>query len=159
MTICYTLLTILSAINIEKNFADKGLAGGVLFLIFLNQWCYQICSPISFTYQMEISPYSMRAMAATLYQFAGNIFGLFNTYVTPVAMDRIGWKYYVVFCVWLGVQFTLVYFFFPETAGKDLEEVAEAFGDLIAGRAAMEKQHRTMNKLEETKIDFVETAV
>jgi len=159
MTICYTVITVLSGVNVAENYTNKALAGAVLFLIFFDQWCYQLCSPISFTYTMEISPYSMRAMTATLYQFAGNIAGLFNTYVTPVAMDAIGWKYYIVWCGWLGIMFAIVYFFFPETGDKDLEEVADTFGDLIAGRAAMEKQHRTMNKLEKTDMDFVENAV
>ena len=158
MIVVYTLWTILSALNQQRNFQDKSLASSVIFFIFLYQWCYQICSPIAFTYTMEICPYSMRAMGATLYQFAGNIVGFFNNYVNPIAMITITWKYYIVYCCWLTVQLTLVYFYFPETQGKDLEEVAEAFGDLIVGRAAMEKQHRTLNNMQKEVVDHVEEA-
>lgn len=43
--------------------------------------------------------------------------------VTPVALDSIGWKYYFVYA---GVAFCIpisVYFLFPETMGRNLEEI------------------------------------
>jgi hypothetical protein len=51
-----------------------------------------------------------------------------------------------VYCVWLVVQFGVVWFLFPETYGRDLEEVNQAFNDnLVSGREAMEKAHKTIN--------------
>lgn len=46
-------------------------------------------------------------------------------------MDSISWKYYIVFCVWVFIQACIVYFFFPETQGLGLEEVAQIFGEDI----------------------------
>lgn len=37
----------------------------------------------------------------------------------------IGWKYYIVFFCLLGLMILLVWFFFPETKGRTLEEVRE----------------------------------
>jgi hypothetical protein len=47
--------------------------------------------------------------------------------VTPIAVTKIGWKYYIVFtCVCL-VSIPIVYFYFPETSGKSLEEIDMIF--------------------------------
>ena len=56
---------------------------------------------------------------------------LYNNYVNNIAMDSISWKYYIVFCVWVFIQACMVYFFFPETQGLGLEEVAQIFGEDI----------------------------
>ncbi|KAH7409640.1 hexose transporter protein [Cadophora sp. MPI-SDFR-AT-0126] len=111
----------------ERNFKDYSLASADLVMIFLFSLCYYMCSPVAPTYIMEVVPYSLRAKASMLYQLTGNLAGLYNSFANPVAMDAIAWRYYIVWCVVIGINFTLIYFFFPETKGKGLEEVAEIF--------------------------------
>lgn len=48
-------------------------------------------------------------------------------YVNPIALDRIQWKYYIVYCVWILVEIATVYFFFPETHNRTLEELSFMF--------------------------------
>lgn len=88
---------------------------------------------------MEVVPFSLRSKAAMMYQLTGNLAGLYNSFANPVAMDAISWRYYIVWCVVIGVNFTLIWLFFPETKGKGLEEVAEIFDgpDALAGVNAM----------------------
>jgi sugar porter (SP) family MFS transporter len=139
MLICYIIWTTLSALNQEADFKHKGYAIGVLAMIFLYGACYHICSPIAPTYIMEVVPYSLRAKAAMMYQLTGNLAGLYNSFANPVAMEAISWKYYIVWCCMLALNFTLVWFFFPETRGRSLEEVAEVFDgpNALAGVNAM----------------------
>jgi hypothetical protein len=54
---------------------------------------------------------------------------VYNGFVNPVAMDAISWRYYIVFCCLLAVEFTVIYFTFPETFGMTLEETSQVFGD------------------------------
>lgn len=54
---------------------------------------------------------------------------VYNGFVNPIAMDAISWRYYIVFCCLLVVEFVVVFFTFPETFGFTLEETAQAFGD------------------------------
>jgi H+/Cl- antiporter ClcA len=90
---------------------------------------------------MEVVPYSLRAKASMLYQLTGNLAGIYNSFANPVAMDAIAWKYYIVWCVVIFVHFTVIYFFFPETKGRGLEEVAEIFDgpDAFVGAKAMQQ--------------------
>ena len=39
-------------------------------------------------------------------------------------MKNVGWKYLISYCVWLAFELIIVYLFFPETAGRTLEELA-----------------------------------
>jgi hypothetical protein len=39
----------------------------------------------------------------------------FNSYVNPIALDALNWKYYIVYDVWLFVELLTVYFFYVET--------------------------------------------
>lgn len=131
MCITFTIFTIVSAINQERNFADHSLAIGAVVMIYAFSGAYHIASPVPLTYIMEINPFSLRAKASMLYQLSGTAIMLFNGYVNPIAMAAIAWKYYIVWDVWLVVQTLVVYFFFPETHGLGLEEVAQVFGDAL----------------------------
>lgn len=143
MFVVYILFTAMSAVNQERDFKDKSLSIGVVFAIFLYDMTYQICGPVAIPYVMEICPYSMRAMGSMILQFASSISSLFNGYVNPIAMEAIAWKYYIVYIVWLAVEFTCVYFLYPETSGIELEEVNQVFNDgIVSGREAMEKAHK-----------------
>lgn len=51
----------------------------------------------------------------------------FNTFVNPIALEAIGWRYYFVFlAVLIAMGFT-TYFFYPETRGHTLEQMAVIF--------------------------------
>ena len=55
--------------------------------------------------------------------FFVNLALFFNNYVNPVALEKISWKYYIVYVLWLAVEFAFVYFFFVETRYTPLEEI------------------------------------
>ncbi|RYC65056.1 hypothetical protein CHU98_g1152 [Xylaria longipes] len=49
----------------------------------------------------------------------------------PTAFVNIGENYYYVFVAICAIYLVLVYFYFPETKQKSLEEIAAAFGDRV----------------------------
>lgn len=44
--------------------------------------------------------------------------------MNPVGLARIGWKWLLVYCCWLAFELVFIFFFFPETAGRTLEELS-----------------------------------
>ncbi|KAJ6257448.1 hypothetical protein Dda_7232 [Drechslerella dactyloides] len=86
---------------------------------------------LTYTYLVELFPYHIRASGIAFFQIFGRLAGFFNNFVNPIALQAISWKYYITYCVWLGFEITFVYFMFPETAGRTLEELAFLFeGDV-----------------------------
>lgn len=82
----------------------------------------------------------------------------FNQYVNPVAIDSLGWKYYIFYCVWLGVELTVVWFYYIETRNTPLEEIAKYFdGDnaMVGGAAGTEKARELSSAIhvEETVVE------
>jgi hypothetical protein len=47
--------------------------------------------------------------------------------VTPVAIETIGWQYYLVFLIISAIILPVVYFGYPETMGRSLEELEMMF--------------------------------
>jgi len=48
-------------------------------------------------------------------------------YLNPVALAKIGWKYYIVFDCIIALEIVMVYFTYPETSKVTLEEVSVVF--------------------------------
>lgn len=66
----------------------------------------------------------------------------FNQYINPIALDHLGWKYYIFYCAWLGVELAVVWWFYIETRNTPLEEIAKHFdGDaaIVGGASATQK--------------------
>jgi MFS family permease len=107
---------------------DPMYGRAVLAFVFIFSFFFTIGnSPMAYAYTIEIYPYTLRGRGLSFsitITMAGLILGQF---MNPRALDGIGWKYYIVFCVLLGIFFILVWFLFPETKGRTLEEIAEIF--------------------------------
>ncbi|VUC23976.1 unnamed protein product [Clonostachys rosea] len=70
-----------------------------------------------------------RAQGIAVEQLMVRFAVFFNTYVNPIALDSIGWKYYIVYCVWVLFEIFTIWLLFPETHGRSLEELSFMFED------------------------------
>ena len=52
-------------------------------------------TPLIVSYTVEILPYSIRAKGFTIFNFSVSLSLIFNQYVNPIALAKLGWKYYV----------------------------------------------------------------
>ncbi|KAI3556672.1 sugar transporter [Colletotrichum abscissum] len=78
-------------------------------------------------YIVEILPYTIRAKGMAMFSLVAGICGAFNTYVNPLGIAAMSWKFYFFYVGWIIVQFIVVYLFFPETKGPSLEQIALLF--------------------------------
>lgn len=74
-------------------------------------------------YCSEIFPTQQRGLASGISASANWIFNFALAMFVPTAFKNITWKTYLIFMVFCVVMTVHVYFLFPETKGKTLEEI------------------------------------
>ena len=107
---------------------NKEAVSAVIAFVVIYSFHFDICyTPMLFAYPAEIFPYRTRqkGISITLAMTLGAI--LLNVFINHIALNNLGWKYYIIFCVLLAIFPTISYFFFPETKGHTLESIAEIF--------------------------------
>lgn len=126
MFVCFTIATALSG-EFAKH-GQSGVATGVLAFIFAFFAFYDISlTPLVFSYPAEIMPYAMRNKAITLVWGGTCLAIIFNLFVNPIGLAAIGWKFYILYVVILAIMLLTMYFFYPETKGHSLEQIAKIF--------------------------------
>lgn len=73
---------------------------------------------------VEVWPYAERSRGIAVFQLFGRLAGFFTTFVNPIGLENVGWRYLISYCCWLAFEVAFVYFMFPETFGRTLEELA-----------------------------------
>ncbi|KAH9864310.1 hypothetical protein J1614_010244 [Plenodomus biglobosus] len=122
----YTAWTIAQARNRIEGTAGTGYA--VLVLIFLYKPAYCIAyNALTYVYMVEIFPYYVRTKGLSWFQLWGRTAVMFGSFVNPIGLENLDWKYLIVYVVWLCFEVVFIYFFFPETFGKTLEELTFLF--------------------------------
>ncbi|RYP74754.1 hypothetical protein DL771_002818 [Monosporascus sp. 5C6A] len=104
--------------------------GGVLFFIFAYAPAYNLgYNALTYTYMVEIWPFAERSHGIAFFQLFGRLAGFFTTFVNPIGLENAGWKYLISYCCFLTFEIAFVWFMFPETCGRTLEELAFLFED------------------------------
>lgn len=85
--------------------------------------------PVSWVYPPELYPLRVRGKANALSTSFNWAFNFALGYFTPPAFENIQWKTYIIFGVFCTAMFIHVFFMFPETTGRTLEEVEAIFTD------------------------------
>ncbi|KAF8178016.1 hexose transporter [Pholiota molesta] len=124
---------------------DQGSSKAVIAFIFLYSPCYNMAyNALTYTFLVELFPFHVRAKGITVFQWFSRMAGFFNQFVNPIGIAQAGWKYYISYCVFLLFEVVFVYFLFPETSGRSLEELAFLYeGDeLNEQKKRVEKEFR-----------------
>ncbi|GME82625.1 unnamed protein product [Ambrosiozyma monospora] len=126
MLVSYVIWTVLS----ERFHVTQGKAYGqsVLAFIFIFFFHYDIAfTPLVVSYVSEIFPYYLRSKGVALAQSTTYAALAVAQFCNSIAMGKLEWKYYILFCCVDAVIVIVIFFFYPETKGYSLEEIAEIF--------------------------------
>jgi len=138
MLTSYIVVTGLSGSFAQTGHAATGIA--VVPFLFCFFAGYDIAlTPLLVAYPCEIWPYTLRTKGLTVTWVTAISAIFFNTFVNPIALEAIGWKYYIVFVVVLILFCVTSYFCYPETRGHSLEQMALIFDGEDAGVMEPEK--------------------
>ncbi|KAM6529140.1 hypothetical protein FALCPG4_007289 [Fusarium falciforme] len=129
MTLSYMIWTILNARFAATGSSSYGFA--VIPMLFVFYFHYDIAlTPLLYSYPTELFTYEWRSWGVAYTLIMTNLSQIIGQFCNPIAMAKIGWKYYIVFCVLDSLFIAQVWFLFPETKGKSLEELASLFEKL-----------------------------
>ncbi|KAH0842411.1 hypothetical protein AYO21_10514 [Fonsecaea monophora] len=128
--ICWTVTMQQSISAVDAGRTNTAAGTATIFFIFLYAPCYNIgYNALTYTYLVELWPYAERSRGIAVFQLFGRLAGFFTTFVNPIGLDNISWKWLITYCCWLAFEICFVWWFFPETAGRTLEELAFLFED------------------------------
>lgn len=123
ISVCMGCLT-----GVVSNPTDEAaLKAGVFFLYLFYFLCSLGYVGLPFLYASEVAPAHLRAAVCGISTAVSWIFNFLVAEVTPVATTSIGYKYFLVWVATNAAAVPIVYLFFPETAGRTLEEIDEIF--------------------------------
>lgn len=126
MLVSFIIWTACSAVFDSTNASALGRT--VIAFVFIFYFHYDIAyTPLLLGYPTEIFPYSIRSKGLTveLMSVYGSLIVL--AFVNPIALDKIGWHYYIFYCCFDVVVLIVTWLAFPETKGYSLEEIANVF--------------------------------
>lgn len=113
--------------------SDNSVGKGFAILgIYLFVVCYYgMLNSTTWLYGAEVLPIALRSKIMGLAAASHFIVNVAITEAGPSAFANIKENYYYVFVACTLFFLVVAYFYFPETKGKTLEEIASAFGDKV----------------------------
>ena len=82
---------------------------------------------IPFLYASEVAPLHIRAAVCGVSTAVSWLLNFMVAEITPIAFTTIGYRYFIIYAAINASCVLVVYFFYPETAGRSLEEIDEIF--------------------------------
>lgn len=139
---------------------DQETAKGAVFGLFLYMAAFGAAwLPLPWLYPAELSPIKTRAKANAVSTCSNWLFNFLIVMITPVMVSHIGWGTYLFFAVLNGLFIPFIWFFYPETANRSLEEIdiifAKGYTENISYvRAAHELPKLTDDEVEQKAIEY-----
>lgn len=78
---------------------NHNVATAVVAFIFIYFMSYHMMQPLTYIYVTEVFPFIYRAKGIALLQFFTRGTTAFNSFVNPIGMDSLGWKFLLVYVV------------------------------------------------------------
>ncbi|KAI0758217.1 hexose transporter [Fomes fomentarius] len=154
LTLIFTGWTIASARYAITGSQEASRA--VIAFIFLYSPAYNLAfNALTYTFLVELFPFHARAKGIAVFQWWSRAAGFFNQFVNPIGINNVGWKYYISYCVFLLFEVAFIWFLFPETSNRSLEELAFLFeGDHVRA----EQQKRIEEEVQDNKAPIPDSA-
>ncbi|KAI9151250.1 Sugar transporter STL1 [Paramyrothecium foliicola] len=129
----------------KQTSAAYGAGIGAAAMLFVFQGAFTIGFQATvWVYPSEILPLRLRQRGSSISTAANWIFNYLVVQITPISIEDIGWRTYIIFAVLNATWVPLIWIFFPETKGLELEDVDHLFaGD--EARLALVNSHNQVH--------------
>lgn len=112
--------------------SNNSFAIGAIIVIFVVEFI--ACATwlvLGYSYPNEVLSFTQRAKGTAIAQSIGYCFSVMLLYCFPIALEKIGWIYFIINGCWNILFASGMWFLFVETKGKTLEDINEMFGDVV----------------------------
>ncbi|EGV63627.1 sugar transporter-like protein [Yamadazyma tenuis] len=146
---CSFLIAFGCLVHETKQTAKGAAVGLFLFIVF---FAFTIL-PLPWIYPPEINPLRTRTLASAISTCTNWICNFAVVMFTPIFIAKSNWGCYLFFAAMNFAFVPIIFFFYPETAGRQLEEI-----DIIFAKAYVDKRQpwrvaATLPKLSLTEIE------
>lgn len=100
-------------------------------------------TPLQSMYIAETLTTTTRAKGTAVGNLASSISGAIIQYSSGPAFENIKYYFYLVFVFWDLIEIVIMWFFFPETKDRTLEELEEVFSDPNPVKRSLVKRDET----------------
>lgn len=159
----WTVITVLSSYYGKESNTNAIGSGATIAFIYLFGVTYSFSyTPLQALYPVECLKYETRAKGMGVFSFYTNIATLVNSYVIAVIVERINWRFFLIYIAWDILELIVIYFLyiplfppspfvrngsgltdmvysFVETRSRTLEEVNEIFKDPMPRNKSLQK--------------------
>lgn len=127
LLLCLIGLTVAGAMSAKDNGENEAAGVATVVLVWLYLGFFNFSNPVLYSYSAEVQTYTLRSKGLLLWNQLSQLFGAYITWVDAIALNAIGWKYYIVYMPLVIIQWCLCYRYMVETYGYTLEEIAQVF--------------------------------
>lgn len=126
---CYMIITILIRFNEKAGYPHQAeVAKASVAFFFLYYVFFGIgMQGVPWLYPTEINSLSMRTKGASIGASVNWIINFMVVEITPIGIDNLQWKFYIIWTIFNFCFIPAVYLFYPETADRTLEDIDRLF--------------------------------
>ncbi|BEI87266.1 hypothetical protein CcaverHIS002_0706120 [Cutaneotrichosporon cavernicola] len=147
MAVCFCLEAgLVYKVDTTHSKAAGGAATAFLF-VYLGLFTIGF-QAVVWVYPSEILPLRLRQKGSSISTACNWITNYAVVQITPIALKKIHYKFYIVFAVINAAFLPPIYFFYPETKGMNLEDVDRLF----AGNNVRAFEHDAESKHTDTQV-------
>jgi len=147
---CLSMVLVFGALIPGTTSAAKGAAVGLFTYIafFGATWL-----PLPWLYPAEINPIKTRAKANAVSTCSNWLWNFTVVMFTPVFVASSTWGTYLFFAIMNACFIPVIYFFYPETAGRSLEEIDLIFAKGFTERMSYVNAAKQLPHLSDAELD------
>lgn len=137
---CFAIITGTSKLSLEQP-GNQAAANTTVAFIFIFGIVFSFgWTPLQSMYIAETLPTATRAKGTAVGNLASSAASTVIQYSSGPAFEKIGYYFYLVFVFWDLFEAVFMYYFFPETKDRTLEELAEVFEAPNPVKKSLEKR-------------------
>lgn len=109
-----------------------GQRAAVFFIFLFIAFWSTFVDATQYLYVAEIFPTHIRGAGVAFSMVGLYVASIIVLSVGPIALERISWKFFIALICPTALHWCNVFFFFPETKMRSLEDINAAFGERVA---------------------------